>query len=876
MHFESEYIGRNSAFYSPELISENMKVESFFEPGDIIVYQAMMDSMCATYQAVACGDMRIAMEGLGDMAKSAWEFFKSIIKKIVNFIKNTFSYLSSYLMSFEKWIEKNKDNLGKFKDFEVQGYNYTIDSTPIPDKGIKKIVDGYNGNIQKIKEMELNDVQKLIATEISKDNMSALRGEISGLGGTIRSDKFEENMKKVFRDKKSSTSTIKVDSALVSTYISNFKSFKDLLQDVEEDGRNVESLLNQLADFFKGMPTYEYQSSDNKKIKLYRLEGDAKSGDLKTSENGEENYDNDYYKKLTAYYNFLFRQSKDIAQIYTKAYTVKVESLKEAISFYKDIIRRALSPFNKKDESSSKSSATKEAMGYNSSDSKQRLSHAERNEALEEFKKFSHRGWIFGTVNLDMIGGQTNVIGSVGMGGLGFTESEFRKDAREAAIKASTKSKKYRFRITSKFASALGPFGTGLAGIAILAFRKKDKKADVEDDNMMVESLNVPISTDYSLKAMEAMHEAEIDVYFETFRNYINEIDVLAEAYHSGMVMLEDVEISDNPTENGDSDSFFRKIINFIKTLINKFLDAAKDLFNSNKEWFEKNKYKFDSLGDDAYKRLKITIIQYEKAHLPYKMPKANKEPEKVQLETGKESFQKVAEIMYPQICKLSMSKDLVEGSKIYFRGGSNNIVKYEGDKASGLVHTMLEYCGNYVDHCNEIKNEIDSVTNGLEKADEELQKVQSSESYSLAEGDVVQETGLAWIPWYDKTGEPVTIMKEGTESTIGKTKTADASGNTVDSKQNGTVGDGNDTVSSNKNPSEEEKKKQEEAAKKEKEKKVGVAKGIKFGHQCKVKVATAMLTIAEERYVAYIKTLKSVLSTAKVTNDTKNPKEAS
>ena len=748
-----------SAFIGPEAISDVMLNEMMFESADQHVFQTMMDSMCAMYQATACGDMSIAREGLGDMAKSAWEWFKSIIKKIADFIKNAFNYLMSYVLDFEKFIDKYKENVNNFQEFEVSGYTYTIDGEPIDNYGVDKIVTQYNTNIDKIKDKETSEVQAMIREELGKESIGEMRAKLCGKTGIIKPDKFVKEMEKKFRNGKGSKSTIKVNSGLVSGYIDEFKRYKELLADVKEDGYNVQSVLTDMGEFFRGMPTYDYKDSNDKRIKKYKISADAKKGEVKTDEDGDESYSTDTYKKLTMYYNFCYRMCRDIAGVYTKAYTVKIAALKEAVSFYKSVIRRALSPFadKVKDKAESAVSSTKEAVGI---------------DPVMEF------GNLF---------------------------------------------------------------------------------SDIED---------------YTLRAMEAMHEIEISEWDAYYEEYISEINIMAEAYRRGCVLMEDVEIKEK-TGPDAKESVFKKIIEFIRTIIAKFMDKASNLFNSNKEWFDKYSHKLENVPDDAYDNIRITMMEYDKySKYDIPAPSADKpEDARYHAETVK-SLEDVAKLMYPGICRLSATKDITEGTKIYFRGGSNKVKTYS-DKASvkDMVTKMSEWCKDYNETCQHIKDQIDALTTEMEKADTAYEaSKESSTSYLLGEDALVEDTGFAWLPWIDSKNNPqflvITEAKKKTEQPKPADKEKDKPKETVGAAaaDASSVKPGDSDAA--KKAKEEEDAKKAEEAKKAKEANTKKLLIIKYFYQVKVKVATAMLTIAEERFVNYIKTLRNVVALAKIAAD--------
>ena len=748
-------VSKDSVFIGPEAISDVMLASMMFESADQHVFKAMTDSMCAMYQAVSCGDMDIAREGLGDMVKSAWEFFKSIIKKIATFIKNAFNYLMSYVLNFEKFIDQYKDNINNFKEFEISGYTYTIDTEPIDNAGISKIVDRYNTDIDKVKKMELVDIQKLISQELGKDAIGELRAKLCGKSGIIKPDKFVREMEKKFRNGKGSKGTIKVNSGLVSSFIDEFKKYKELLDSVKEDGYNVQGVLNDMADFFHGMPTYEYKDSDDKRIQHYKISADANKGEFKADKSGEESHSTDYYKKLTTYYNFCYRMCRDIAGIYSKAYMVKVAALKEAVGFYKTVIRKALSPFA--DKVKDEITSSKEAVGIE-----------------------------------PMMESETLI-------------------------------------------------------------------------NLYTDGVD-----DYSHRFMEVIHEAEIAEWDKHFREYVNEIDVLAEGYRRGYILMEDVEVKEkNDGPEGKGDSIFTKIIEFIRTLFAKFKDNATNLFNSNKEWFDRYSHKIENLTDDTYANLKLTLIDYELVK-KYTMPPETPVDAAVVSAVKEISIEELAKKMYPQVVKLSASKDIVEGAKIWFRGKSNKVKVYS-DLASvkSRVHDMMTYCNEYLTHVDEIKEEIDKLTTAMEKAEEEYDKtVNESSSFVLAEGCVVEETGLAWLPWLDKKGEAHFVVTEADGQSSAKSGQETDKEKDKPEPQGVDKKDGKDDNAPKTDANDEAKKKEEEEKKKAKEKNVRSKSTEKNKCRIRVKVATAMLTIAEERYVQYIKTLRGIASVAHIAAD--------
>jgi len=842
-------------------------------------YRTMAESMSALYHAVSCNDMEIALEGLGDMLKSACEFFKTIIKKIAAFIKNTFYYLMSYVTDFEKFIDRYKENIQNFKEFEVNGYTYTIDSQPIDSSGITNIINQYNKNIKTINSKEYSDIQTMISKEMGKESLGKLRSTLCGkTSGFIRPEKFIDEMNKRFRNGKTSTSNIKVNSGTVNSFIDEFKRCKAMLPDVKEDGYNVQSVLDDMEKFFYSLPKYEYVDSDDKRIKHYKLSTDLKKGDFTADESDEEGYSTEYYKKLTAYYNFCYRMCREIAGMYTKAYTTKIEAIKEAISFYTSVIRKAISPFNERETDSVKSSKESVSIiqdGYTDWMTEYGL-NAFKGEELsthERIKAFNELKAIVKTTNTSFkseiqYGGE-NCVAIFKAAGRGDAE----KDAKNAVRLANSKSKDFVYSIPKP-----SFFNKGILVNYIWVYAKHKKKMKLQESVGIIPAMeNLPKIhvgdvDDYSIQAMEAMHEIEVAKWDAHFREYLDEIDVLAEGYRRGYILMEDVEVKEKSGQDA-KESTFSKIIEFIHTIIAKFMDKASNLFNSNQEWFDKYSGKLNEVNAEAYDNIKITMLAYHKQN-KYDIPRTSVSPDDARLGTEKfKTLGEVAELMYPGICKLSATKDITEGTKIYFRGGSNTVETYSnGADVKKQVTMMVEWCKEYTDTCHHIKDQIDKMTEEMEKMDKAYEaSKEASYSYVLSEQALLEETGLAWLPFIDSKGNAKFLVLKEAEGDANKEKANKEKKEGQDAAKAAGATVANDDKKETKPETEEERKareKKEADDKKAKDDKISRALAAKYYYQVKVKVATAMLTIAEERFVSYIKTLRNVVALAHIAAD--------
>ena len=147
----------------------------------------------------------------------------------------------------------------------------------------------------------------------------------------------------------------------------------------------------------------------------------------------------------------------------------------------------------------------------------------------------------------------------------------------------------------------------------------------------------------------------------------------------------------------------------------------------------------------------------------------------------------------------------------------------------------------------NQIKDILERTTAEIEKSQEEMEKV--NENFCWLEGKPIMETSYALMPWFTPDGKQIMLEAEQPATTGGDNKPV-----------SGAAPEGNGAVTSGASGTGDGKDK-EIAKQKANEEHVSRHTAIKVYWQTALKVDTALMTIAEERYHAYIRTLKSVLS---------------
>jgi hypothetical protein len=237
---------------------------------------------------------------------------------------------------------------------------------------------------------------------------------------------------------------------------------------------------------------------------------------------------------------------------------------------------------------------------------------------------------------------------------------------------------------------------------------------------------------------------------------------------------------------------------------------------------------------------------------------------------------------MYPELVKLTVSGKVAEGAKIYFRGGSNNVVEMSGNNVKATVTNMINYCRDYAGVCDGIRQQVERVEKDIEKAEADAEKVANSnasdyktdnsaktttkENYILCENAVLENSTIAYVPFIN-TGSIVTEAEQPNKT--------DKPTDTKPADTNGTVSVAGDNKDAGQNNGEQKNVTPSKAQLDAKDKKYSNASAVKSYYQVQLQVATAMMTIAEERHNAYMRTLRDVLSAGLNTSNNAENKKA-
>ena len=351
---------------------------------------------------------------------------------------------------------------------------------------------------------------------------------------------------------------------------------------------------------------------------------------------------------------------------------------------------------------------------------------------------------------------------------------------------------------------------------------------------------------------------------------YLEELDVLSTAIVTKVITVEDVKISDKIKNTAKSinnsnivtgiKDFIRKIIGFLTNMVNKFIDAVKKLTSYNESWFNKNSYKLDNIPKNVINNMEIALIPYwkeEKRLTTANIPCASliEASRKLRTNSALNTEDAIYQTFAPKLFQLNQ-RDVTGGAKTYFRGGTDTFESVRGSQCKKVIQSMRNYCSNYKTIGNIAKRDIDNIKKELQSLERETSEIQARESlmpFMLLENAFLDNTEFVTMEICGTSGNRLSLEMLGVA--------------TKSEPNNNDSGDKQQAPQRN----DEEQKRFE--AKKSND--LGINSREKLLVRMNIKIATAKLTIMEECYNSYIKTLRSIVSaTEKYNSNPENHKK--
>jgi hypothetical protein len=308
----------------------------------------------------------------------------------------------------------------------------------------------------------------------------------------------------------------------------------------------------------------------------------------------------------------------------------------------------------------------------------------------------------------------------------------------------------------------------------------------------------------------------------------------------------------------------FIRIKEFIMKIFRLFTEKIKVLSQSNKEWLETNKDNFNKLN---YSGLQLEILPFWNVDFKSRLNDVKNEIDKLMNtsnSSGMKEEYKDIDAVKKSLFKLHLDEDgdLANGAKNYFRVGKsdNKSVRPTSLAADELKKRIIEdfhpYCLNYSTATyTQVKALMDSVSKQLDFISNSLGAKQSAEpakeSFCIIENALFSDTNLMYatnlvvleaeLPASDatKVKTETTTPVNNASTKVSPTKVTlqnNANDNSTKMNNNVTKMSTDDTI---------------------------ILKNIA---QCVQTLAAAALTVAEERYTAFINAMRQTLAARKGT----------
>lgn len=395
------------------------------------------------------------------------------------------------------------------------------------------------------------------------------------------------------------------------------------------------------------------------------------------------------------------------------------------------------------------------------------------------------------------------------------------------------------------------------------------------------------------------------NLYFMEMR-CVEEFVILNNSIKNGVFVLEDVTVNNERKDAQRQEErakmgtgakvwdtikeMISKFVNFIKDIINKFKDKAQELFNGNSNWVEQNKNKLNAITDTYWNDCAITLYPYFDHGVTIFQNSiittqslgfinfSNKATIEKAIEAAQGNDEKqIIQALCPKVAKVvGDGGSFAEGCKTIFRGGVTEVKKYEGSAAKQVCANLMAYATAYTTTSKEISKECSTLTKQLEDMEnlvkqgnyEKLKEMAMIPFNDVRLYSILEENYLYNVPEFDNVrlesfdGVELTVVGEAEAAAPADNKPASNGGVSTPSANDG----GNANGNTNNTQGQQDPK--SEGAEKYARAKVKVFKYA-------VQAETARMTIAEEAYLASIRTLKQVLTTAQRRGDVNMQKVA-
>lgn len=304
------------------------------------------EHLYSTYLSIKEDSLEILQEGFKDFLSKASEYFKKMVEKIKAFFKRVFIVISSYIGDFKNFIKNNKETLMKLNpDFEVKGYKYTMDAVNITNNYLTDILDEFNKDMANMDSLKSSEIKERSEEYLSDDNLERMRAQLINSKQGVDAADFPVRVREALRNGATSEDDIKVDQLVLRNIVSMYDTIDKLYKESIKSRDALIVLMERAQNYFSNAAKITYKGADKKIVSnnLSVEDGKFVKGDEISSAYSEKTI-----QHVNVYYNFRFKQVKEVSTMCTIVATERTNAFREQLKLYKDIVRQSLSPKNAK------------------------------------------------------------------------------------------------------------------------------------------------------------------------------------------------------------------------------------------------------------------------------------------------------------------------------------------------------------------------------------------------------------------------------------------------------------------------------------------------------------------------------------------------
>ena len=274
-----DIIANSSMFMNEESpLAYTYTLETFYF--DICKEYTMSD-----HQYLKYGDPEILIESGLTVVGRMVGWFKTLIDKFLNAIKNLNARMSTNILKLDEYCRQYKTKLTNIHvSFDMKGFEYTIHDN-IDLKPFDDIITDYNRQIQNIKHLTNEAVDKMIEQNTSEEALSKLRAKIINFKNPISASDFTETVRRKYRNGEIDTKEIHIDNGYIEQIIKNSGQLTKDINAANKEKQKVEEFIKKTEILFdRKIPIIFKDGKQKMELKAGKDSGGNHSGIKSTME----------------------------------------------------------------------------------------------------------------------------------------------------------------------------------------------------------------------------------------------------------------------------------------------------------------------------------------------------------------------------------------------------------------------------------------------------------------------------------------------------------------------------------------------------------------------------------------------------------------